>query len=92
MNVSDLIDIAVAAEPKLTKPQAKAVIDGVFKALTEAAVKGEEISIPGFGKFKVQAKPARVGRNPATGGTVQIAASRKVAFQPAKALKDAVNG
>lgn len=92
MNVSDLIDIAVAAEPKLTKAQAKAVIDGVFKALTEAAVKGEEISIPGFGKFKVQAKPARVGRNPATGGTVQIAASRKVAFQPAKALKDAVNG
>jgi DNA-binding protein HU-beta len=92
MNVSDLVDIAIAAEPKLTKAQAKAIIDGVFKSLTEAAVKGEEISIPGFGKFKVQAKPARTGRNPATGGTIEIAASKKVAFTPAKQLKDAVNG
>ena len=91
MNVSDLIDAAVAAEPKLTKAQAKTLVDGVFKAVTEAAVKGEEVSIPGFGKFKVQAKPARTGRNPATGGTIQIAASKKVAFQPAKQLKDAVN-
>ena len=92
MNVSDLADAAMAAEPKLTKAQAKAIIDGVFKALTEAAVKGEEVSIAGFGKFKVQAKPARTGRNPATGGSIQIAASKKVAFQPAKQLKDAVNG
>ena len=92
MNVSDLVDLVVAAEPKLTKAEAKAIIDGVFKALTEAAVKGEEVSIAGFGKFKVQAKPARTGRNPATGGTIQIAASKKVAFQPAKQLKDAVNG
>ena len=91
MNVSDLIDAAVAAEPKLTKAQAKALVDGVFKAVTEAAVKGEEVSIQGFGKFKVHAKPARTGRNPATGSTIQIAASKKVAFQPAKQLKDAVN-
>jgi DNA-binding protein HU-beta len=91
MKVSDLIDAAVAAEPKLTKAQAKAIVDAVFKAVTEATVKGEEVSIPGFGKFKVQAKPARTGRNPATGGTIQIAASRKVAFQPAKQLKDSVN-
>jgi DNA-binding protein HU-beta len=92
MNVSDLVDAAVTAEPKLTKSQAKAIIDGVFKALTEAAVKGEDVAIPGFGKFKVQAKPARTGRNPATGGTIEIAASRKVAFTPAKQLKDAMNG
>ena len=63
MNVSDLIDAAVAAEPKLTKAQAKVIVDSVFKSLTDAAVKGEEVSIPGFGKFKVQAKPARTGRN-----------------------------
>lgn len=48
--------------------------------------------MPGFGKFKVQARPAREGRNPSTGDTIQIAASKKVAFQPAKALKNAVNG
>ena len=92
MNVADLIDAAVAAEPKLTKTQAKVIIDGVFQTLTEAAVNGEEVSIQGFGKFKVQAKPARTGRNPATGATIEIAASKKVAFTPAKQLKDAVNG
>ena len=90
-NVSDLVDAAVAADDKLTKTQAKAIIDGVFKSISDAAVKGEEVSIPGFGKFKVQAKPARTGRNPATGGTIQIAASKKVSFTPAKQLKDAVN-
>jgi len=92
MNVADLVDAAVAAEPKLTKTQAKAIIDGVFKSLAEAAVKGEEVSITGFGKFKVQAKPARTGRNPSTGAAIEIAASKKVAFTPAKQLKDAVNG
>ena len=91
-NVSDLVDAAVAADDKLTKTQAKAIIDGVFKSISDAAVKGEEVSIPGFGKFKVQAKPARTGRNPATGATIEIAASKKVAFTPAKRLKAAVNG
>lgn len=81
----------VAAEPKLTETQAKALIDGVFKSLTEAAVKGEEVSIPRFGKFKAQAKPARIDRPPSTGATIEIAASKKVAFTPAKQLKDAVN-
>ncbi len=92
MTLSDLVDAAVAAEPKLTKTQAKALIEGVFKLLTEAAARGEEVSIPGFGKFKVQAKPARTGRNPATGQAIVIAASKKVAFSPAKSLKDAING
>ena len=59
-------------------------------AIRDAAVKGEEVSIPGFGKFKVQNKPARTGRNPSTGATIQIAASKKVSFQAAKALKDAL--
>ena len=92
MNVSDLVDAAVAADDKLTKTQAKAIIDGVFKSLTDAAVKGDDVSIPGFGQVKVQAKPARTGRNPSTGAAIQIAASKKVAFTPAKQLKDAVNG
>ena len=91
MNTSDIID-AVAADSNLTKAQAKTIVDGVFKAVADAAAKGEEVSIPGFGKFKVQAKPARTGRNPSTGAAIQIAASKKVAFTPAKQLKDAVNG
>lgn len=92
MSISDLVDQVAASDDKLTKAQAKAVVDSVFGAIRDAAVKGNEVSIPGFGKFKVQAKPARTGRNPSTGAAIQIAASKKIAFQPAKALKDAVNG
>jgi DNA-binding protein HU-beta len=91
MNTSDLID-HVAAEADLTKAQAKAIVDGVLARITAAAAKGEEVNLPGFGKFKVQDRAARQGRNPATGATIQIAASKKVTFQPAKALKDAVSG
>ena len=89
MNTADLVD-QVASEGKLTKAQAKQLVDGVFAAIRDAAVKGEEVSVPGFGKFKVQKKPARTGRNPSTGAAINIAASRKLSFQPAKAMKDAL--
>ena len=49
------------------------------------------MSIAGFGKFKVAAREARTGRNPATGATIQIAASKKLSFSPAKQVKDALN-
>ena len=91
MNTSDLID-QTAADNGLTKAQAKTIVDGVLSQITAAAAKGEEVNLPGFGKFKVQDRPARQGRNPATGATIQIAATKKVTFQPAKALKDAVAG
>ncbi|HZV10762.1 MAG TPA: HU family DNA-binding protein, partial [Novosphingobium sp.] len=58
----------------------------------EAAARGEEVSINAFGKFKVKESPAREGRNPSTGATIQIAASRKLGFAPAKAVKDKING
>jgi DNA-binding protein HU-beta len=90
MTISELID-HVAAEAKVTKAAAKHLIDTVFGAIHNAAGKGHEVSIPGFGKFKVQNKPARTGRNPRTGAAVKIAASKKVGFHPAKALKDHVN-
>ncbi|MBE0577950.1 HU family DNA-binding protein [Devosia sp.] len=81
----------LAAEHNLTKAQGKALIDGVFKAITDAAAAGDEISLPGFGKFKVKATPERDGRNPSTGATIKIAASKKLTFAPAKALKDTLN-
>ncbi len=90
MNTADIIDAVASKDDKLTKAQAKAIVDGVFAAIRDAAVKGEEVSVPGFGKFKVQDKPARTGRNPSTGAAIEIAASKKVVFQPAKALKDAL--
>jgi DNA-binding protein HU-beta len=89
MNISELVD-HVAAEGKMTKAQAKAVIDSVLGGIRASAMKGQETSLPGFGKFKVQNKPARTGRNPRTGEAVRIAASRKLVFQAAKALKDAL--
>ncbi|MBN8933524.1 MAG: HU family DNA-binding protein [Rhizobium pusense] len=91
VNTSDLVD-RLAEAHGLTKTQAKAVVEDVLKGITEAAAKGEEVSLNGFGKFKIQDKPEREGRNPSTGATIKIAASKKLVFQPAKALKDAVNG
>ena len=92
MNTSDIIDRVAAADDKLTKAQARQIVDGVFAAIRDAAISGEEVSLPGFGKFKVQNKPARTGRNPQTGEAVQIAAPKKVSLPPANAPTDAVNG
>ncbi len=91
MNVVDMAD-NIASKHDMEKKQAKAVVQAVFDAMTDAAKKGEEVSIPGFGKFKVASRDARSGRNPATGETIQIAASKKLAFTPAKQLKDSLNG
>ncbi|MFK4485034.1 HU family DNA-binding protein [Bradyrhizobium sp. USDA 336] len=92
MTTANEIADKIAAENSLTKTQAKTIVDGVFKAITDAAVSGAETSIPGFGKFKVKDTPAREGRNPSTGATIAIAASKKLTFTPAKAIKDVLNG
>jgi DNA-binding protein HU-beta len=91
MNNSDLAD-ALAAANGLTKADARKLVDGVFAAIADAAAKGDEIAINGFGKFKIKDTPAREGRNPSTGATIQIAASKKLTFAPAKAIKDKLNG
>lgn len=82
----------ISAEQSLTKAQAKAIVDSVFREIAAAAKSGTETSIAGFGKFKVKDVPAREARNPATGATIKVAASRKLSFAPAKAVKDALNG
>jgi DNA-binding protein HU-beta len=91
MNNADLAD-KIADGGALTKADARKIVDGVFAAIAEAAAAGEEISINGFGKFKVKESAAREGRNPSTGATIQIAASKKLGFTPAKAVKDRLNG
>jgi len=90
MNTADIAGV-VAADQGLDKAAAKRVIDATLKAITDAAVKGEEVSLPGFGKFKVQDRPAREGRNPATGATINIPASRVPKFSPSKGLKEILN-
>lgn len=91
MNNSDLAE-KLAAEAGITRADAKMAVDAVFVAIADAAAAGEEISLNGFGKFKVKDSPAREGRNPSTGETIQIAASKKLTFAPAKAIKDKLNG
>lgn len=91
MNNADLAETLVASHD-MTKADARKVVDGLFAAIADAAASGEEIALNGFGKFKVKDSAAREGRNPATGATIQIAASKKLGFTPAKALKDKLNG
>ena len=91
MNNAELADI-IANNNGLTKADARKIVDGVFAAIADAAAAGQEISLNGFGKFKVKESAAREGRNPATGASMQIAASKKLGFAAAKAVKDKLNG
>ena len=91
MKTADLID-HVASRAGVEKSAAKKAVEAVFGGIVEAAKKGEEVNVPGFGKFKIKDSPARSGRNPSTGATIEIAASRKLGFSPAKQVKDALAG
>lgn len=91
MNNADLAE-KLAEANGLTKADARKLVDGVFAAIADAAASGDEISLNGFGKFKVKASAEREGRNPSTGATIKIAASKKLTFAPAKAVKDRLNG
>ena len=84
--------VTFTAQARLFKPDARKVVDAVFAAIADAAARGEEIALAGFGKFKITDRPERDGRNPSTGATIKIAASKKLSFTPAKALKDRLNG
>jgi DNA-binding protein HU-beta len=91
MNNTDLAERLVT-DHGLTKADARKYVDTIFATITNAAAAGDEIALNGFGKFKVKESAAREGRNPSTGATIQIAASRKLGFTPAKAVKDKLNG
>lgn len=90
MNITDLVE-RIAAEHDLPKRNIRAVLDAAFTIIGATVANGEEVSLPGFGKFKTSDRPAREGRNPATGTAIQIQASRKATFSPAKQLKGQVN-
>lgn len=74
-----------------SKAEAERALSAVFTTISGGLKKGNEISVPGFGKFSVGKRAARNGRNPRTGATIKIAASKTPKFKAAKALKDAVN-
>ena len=90
MNTVELVEL-LAEEHGLTKVAAKEIVDEVLDSIVAAAKKGDEVALAGFGKFKVTSRAARMGRNPQTGAAVKIAASKRLAFSPAKAVKEALN-
>ncbi len=90
MNKPDLVEHLVE-QHELTRRFARDLVDDVLGRILEAAQKGEEVSLFGFGKFKVTERAARKGRNPRTGEAVKIAASRTLKFTPARSLKASMN-
>jgi DNA-binding protein HU-beta len=75
-----------------SKKEAARAVDVVFDAIVRNMSKGDDVMINDFGKFKKVDRPARKGRNPFTGQSIQIKASKKVRFTPAKALKEIIAG
>ena len=81
----------LAERTQQSKIDTEEFIDALAKCLRETLPQGNEAVLPGIGKFMVKEKSARMGRNPATGEPIQIAARKTPAFSAAKALKDAVD-
>lgn len=90
MNKNELI-AAVASDADLSKADATKAVDAVFDAITGALKSGTEVRLVGFGTFSVSERAASTGRNPRTGETIEIAASKQPKFKAGKGLKDAVN-
>lgn len=89
MNKADLIN-ALAAKNAISKKDAEKAVNAVLELVAEALKNGEKVQIMGFGSFEVKTRAARTGKNPATGETIKIAASKAVVFKAGKALKDSV--
>ena len=90
MNKNDIID-HVAETTGLSKADATRAVDAFTGTVSNALKSGDNVALVGFGTFEVRSRSARTGRNPQTGGTIEIPASKAPAFKPGKALKDAVN-
>lgn len=89
MNKTELI-AAVAEKTDLSKKDADAAVSAVLGAITDALKAGDKIQLVGFGTFEVRNRAAKQGRNPRTGETMTVPASKVPAFKAGKALKDAI--
>jgi DNA-binding protein HU-beta len=90
MNKTELIN-GIADNAELSKADAGRALDAFIKVVKKALKSGDSVSIVGFGTYAVRKRAARSGRNPQTGATIKIKASKSPAFKAGKALKDAVN-
>ena len=89
MNKTELV-AAIAEKSGLTKKDAEVVINAFTETVAAELKKGEKVQLVGFGTFEVSERAARTGRNPRTGETMEIAASKTPKFHPGKAFKDAI--
>ena len=89
MNKSELVE-AIANGSGVTKADASRVLDTFMNTVTHALKGGDQVVLPGFGSFSTGNRSARTGRNPQTGQTIQIKASRVAKFKAGKSLKEAV--
>ena len=90
MTKADLIE-SVASKADLPRGQAELALNTMLEGIVEALKSGEKVNISGFGTFSVSERKARTGRNPKTGESIQISASRSAKFKPGKMLKEALN-
>ncbi|MDZ7810616.1 MAG: HU family DNA-binding protein [Arhodomonas sp.] len=90
MNKSELIE-AVAQSADISKAAATRAVDAFADSVADALKKGDQVTLVGFGTFTVRERAARTGRNPRTGESIKIPASKVPGFKAGKALKDAVN-
>ena len=90
MNKTQFVD-AVAQKAGMSKREAEAAVNAMTAVVADALKAGDKVQLIGFGTFEVKTRAARNGRNPKTGETITIAASKAPTFSAGKALKDAVN-
>lgn len=90
MNKTELI-AAVAENAEISKKDAEKALKAFVETVTEQLKKGDKVQVVGFGTFEASERAAREGRNPQTGETMKIAASKAPKFKAGKALKDAIN-
>lgn len=90
MNKSELVE-AVAENADIPKSTAQKAVDAMVDVIGDTLKQGDQVSLVGFGTFLTRKREARQGRNPRTGETINIAASRVPSFKAGKALKDTVN-
>jgi len=90
MNKTELV-VAIAEKTELSKVKVEAALNAFTQVVTEAIKTGDKVQLIGFGTFEASERAARSGRNPQTGATIDIKASKAPKFKAGKALKDAVN-
>ena len=91
MTKSELIQRIAEQNPHLYLRDVERIVATIFEEISGALASGDRVELRGFGAFSVRQREARSGRNPRTGETIQIQASKVPAFKAGKALKDAVN-